>query len=71
MPKFPRVSGKSVIRALERMGFIVKRQKGSHVVLRKSNFGCVVPIHKELASGTLRSILKQAKISLEELEENL
>lgn len=71
MPKFPRVSGNKVIKALERMDFIKIRQKGSHVILRKNNYGCVVPIHRELAFGTLRSILKQARISLEELEENL
>ncbi|MBU2620725.1 MAG: type II toxin-antitoxin system HicA family toxin, partial [Proteobacteria bacterium] len=38
----------------------------SHVVLRKDNKGCVVPIHKELAIGTLRSAIKQAGITTEE-----
>jgi len=43
MPKLPVVSGKDTINALEHLGFTVTRQKGSHVVLRKGNIGCVVP----------------------------
>ena len=52
------------------MGFIPKRQKGSHVILIKEaedgRIGCVVPLHKELEIGTLSGILKQAKVSQEE-----
>ncbi|MGI9104335.1 MAG: type II toxin-antitoxin system HicA family toxin [Terriglobales bacterium] len=66
MPKLPRVSGEYVIRALERRGFRRVRQRGSHVVLKKAeptgDIGVVVPLHRELAVGTLRGILKQAKI---------
>ena len=72
MPKPPRVSGQETIRALERLGFVVVRQRGSHVVLKKQTpdgeVGCVIPLHRELASGTLRGILKQAKVTLEEFE---
>jgi predicted RNA binding protein YcfA (HicA-like mRNA interferase family) len=69
MPKQRRgVSGRAAIRALERLGFTRARQKGSHVVLRKGNHGCVVPLHDELATGTLRGILRQAGVSLEEFE---
>ena len=66
MPKLPRVSGAEVVRALEKLGFTQVRQRGSHVVLRRSEKGCVVPLHKELAIGTLRSVLKQAGVSIEE-----
>ena len=75
MPKLPRVSGDQTIRALERLGFRRERQKGSHVILRKSSpegdLGCVVPLHPELAVGTLHGILKLAKVSRDEFEENL
>lgn len=70
MPKFPRIAGKEAIRILERLGFVQKRQRGSHVVLvketNKGKFGCVVPLHDELAIGTLRGILRQAKVTPEE-----
>jgi len=63
MPKLSVVSGRETIRALERIGFDVTRQRGSHVVLRKGSQGCVVPDHKELKTGTLAGILKQAGVS--------
>ncbi|MDW7730118.1 MAG: type II toxin-antitoxin system HicA family toxin [Bacillota bacterium] len=63
MPKLPVVSGRETIRALEKIGFDVTRQRGSHVVLRKGSQGCVVPDHKELKTGTLAGILKQAGVS--------
>ncbi|MDQ3021318.1 MAG: type II toxin-antitoxin system HicA family toxin [Bacteroidota bacterium] len=70
MPKLPIVSGKKTIKALEKLGFRSIRQKGSHVILKKTtesgDIGCTVPLHKELAVGTLQGILKQAKISNEE-----
>jgi len=74
-PKLPRISGEEAIRALERLGFVRIRQKGSHVILKKraklGMVGCVVPPHSELAPGTLRSILRQAEITPEEFIENL
>lgn len=66
MPKLPRVSGREAIRALERLGFSQRRQRGSHLVLRKGSKGCVVPMHDELATGTLRGILKQAGVTPED-----
>jgi predicted RNA binding protein YcfA (HicA-like mRNA interferase family) len=66
MPSLPRVSGREVIRALERLGFVVRRQRGSHVVLRRGSVGCVVPDHKELKTGTLNGVLKQAGVSPED-----
>ncbi len=70
MPRLPRVSGTEAVRALERLGFVQVRQRGSHVVLKRAHAegisGCVIPLHAELAIGTLRSILKQAGIAVEE-----
>jgi len=75
MPKLPRVSGADTIRALQRIGFMQVRQRGSHVVLKRARpdgtTGCVVPLHSELATGTLRGILKQAGIASVEFIANL
>ena len=68
MPNLPRVSGAEVVRALERMGFVVTRQRGSHIVLRRDSAGCVVPNHRELKLGTLMGVLKQAGISADEFK---
>ena len=69
MPKLPRISGKQAVRILERMGFHKVRQRGSHVVLRRGNSGCALPLHKELAVGTLRSALRQAGVTPEEFDQ--
>ena len=66
MPKLPDVSGKEAQRALERLGFVFMRQSGSHEILRRGNRGCVVPMHREISRGTLRGILEQAGVSVEE-----
>jgi predicted RNA binding protein YcfA (HicA-like mRNA interferase family) len=66
MPSLPHVSGDEAIRALERLGFVKLRQKGSHVVMRRGSVGCVVPTHRELKIGTLSGVLKQAGVSAEE-----
>jgi predicted RNA binding protein YcfA (HicA-like mRNA interferase family) len=73
--RLPRISGREAIQALERLGFEQIRQRGSHVVLKKQTsdgaIGCVVPLHRELATGTLRSILRQAGVTADEFLENL
>ena len=66
MPKLPIVSGSEVIRTLQRLGFIVIRQRGSHVILRRGSQGCVVPDHREVKTGTLAGLLKQAGVSVDE-----
>jgi len=75
MPKLQRISGEVAICTLEKLGFKKVRQRGSHVILKKQvsegEIGCVVPLHKELAVGTLRGILKQARLSVDEFMENL
>jgi len=64
MPKLPRISGDDAIKVLKHLGFRETRQRGSHVVMRRGDKGCVVPRHKELATGTLTSIIKQSGISM-------
>lgn len=53
MPNFPVVSGAEVVRALERLGFVVARRRGSHIVMRRDSMGCVVPNHREVKIGIL------------------
>lgn len=65
MPSLPLVSGADAVRALKRLGFVVARQRGSHIVMRKDSQGCVVPNHKEIKIGTLGGLLKQAGVSVE------
>lgn len=71
MPSLPVVSGRKAIAALENLGFHVVRQRGSHVILRRESRGCVIPLHRELAPGTLRSALKQAGVNTEEFIQGL
>jgi len=71
MPKLPHVSGSEIVQAMERLGFVALRQKGSHIIMRRGSAGCVVPNHKEVKVGTLSGVLKQAGISAEEFLEAL
>ena len=71
MAKLPSVSGKKVIKAFEKLGFIVVRQKGSHVILQRESNMLTVPLHDPIKKSTLNTILKQADVSLEELLEYL
>jgi len=67
--KLPVVSGRKVIKALTSISFKVVGRRGSHVRLKKKDgktLIVIVPDHPELAKGTLKSILRQANLSLEE-----
>ena len=71
MGKLPVMSGTEVVRRLEHAGFIIARRVGSHIILRRDTppkLTLTVPDHKQLKKGTLRAILRQAGISLEEFE---
>ncbi|HPO12176.1 MAG TPA: type II toxin-antitoxin system HicA family toxin [Candidatus Hydrogenedentes bacterium] len=70
MSSLPILSGRQLVGALVKVGFVIKRQQGSHIILRRDNPFCqtVVPDHKTLDRSTLRSILRQADISSAELE---
>ena len=74
MTKLPTdLSGQELVKALQRIGFIVQRQRGSHIILRREvPFARVsVPNHKTLRIGTLRTILNEAGLSVEQLLELL
>ena len=68
MTKLPRISGQECVRFLVKLGFEVKRQHGSHIILRRNTpfSQVVVPDHSELDTGTLRGILRLAGISPED-----
>lgn len=54
---------------MEKLGFVQMRQRGSHVVLRRGEAGCVVPLHKEVKTGTLAGVLRQAGLTADEFME--
>jgi predicted RNA binding protein YcfA (HicA-like mRNA interferase family) len=66
--KLPRISGKDCIKALQKTGFDQKRRESSHVILRRDEpfAQIVVPDHQELATGTLRAIIRDSGLSVEE-----
>ncbi len=70
MPKLPRLSGKEVIKALTKAGFVSIRQRGSHVFMSKqtqeSKIPLVVPMHSEIDTGTLLEIIRQSKLTRDE-----
>ena len=71
MPKLPVISGEELIKALQKAGFQMVRQRGSHASLQKGSYRTIVPLHDELARGTLLGILKQCGLSRSELEDLL
>jgi predicted RNA binding protein YcfA (HicA-like mRNA interferase family) len=71
MPKPPPLSGREIIRALERLGFEQAGQSGSHVKLRRAGISCIVPLHREVKKGTLAGILRQAQLTLDEFMQGL
>ena len=68
MSKLPVISGRDCVKTLEKTGFRLRRQEGSHMVLRRDEpyAQVVVPDHRELDRGTLRAILRGAGVTVEE-----
>ncbi len=68
MSRLPRTSGRDCVKALGKVGFYLKRQHGSHLILRRDDpfSQVVVPNHKELDRGTMRAIIRQAGLSVNE-----
>lgn len=68
MPALPVLSGRKVVRAFKQLGWQVARQRGSHIILVKDGEIATlsVPDHKEIAKGTLRSLIRTAGITVEE-----
>jgi predicted RNA binding protein YcfA (HicA-like mRNA interferase family) len=65
----PRISGREAVTVFRRLGYEIDRQRGSHVILRQPqppNRRLTVPDHRELAKGTLRALIREAGITVEE-----
>ena len=64
-------SGRNVVKALRRIGFVVDHQRGNHIFMHnlEKNISVIIPLHKELKKGTLNSILKKVSLTIEELKE--
>lgn len=68
MTKLPVISGQQCVKSLEKVGYSFSRQKGSHIILKREDppSRLVVPDHRELDRGTLRAIIRQASLTVEE-----
>ena len=72
MPEVPIVKPKKLIAALNRLGFYEVRQTGSHLQLKRGNLLATVPMHPgDVSPRVLRSILRQARLSVQELQKAL
>jgi predicted RNA binding protein YcfA (HicA-like mRNA interferase family) len=74
LTRLPPVSGRDVVAALHRVGYVQDRQHGSHIVLRHTDppfRRVVVPDHKELATGTLRAIIRESGLTVDEFRKLL
>jgi len=72
LSKLPVISGQELCKALKKIGYSIDHQTGSHIILRNETTPhrrLTVPNHKEIAKGTLRAILRQAGLTVEELKE--
>ena len=72
MPKLPRFSGREVVKIFQHFGWVVVRQRGSHIILVKGNHNATLsdPDHKEVAQGILRGLIRNAGLSVEAFLEN-
>ena len=71
MPSLPVLSGREVVKAFQKAGWQMVRQKGSHMILVKSGqiASLSVPDHREVAKGTLRSLIRASELTVEEFIE--
>lgn len=71
MPRVPKLSGRNVVKAFNRAGWSVARQKGSHIILVKGGHWATlsVPDHREVAPGTLRSLIRASGLTVDEFVE--
>ncbi len=71
MSSLPLVSGREVVRALRKLGYEQDRQRGSHIMLRQVAYPhrrITVPDHDEVAKGTLRAIIREAGLTVDEFK---
>lgn len=69
MSKLPAISGRDAVRAFEKLGYMLDHQSGSHVILRQNEAPhrrLSVPDHRALAKGTLRALIRQAGLTVEQ-----
>lgn len=68
MSRLPRISGRECVKALQKTGFVIMRQEGSHMILRRGDplTQLVVPDHRELDRGTLRAIIRQSGLGIDQ-----
>jgi predicted RNA binding protein YcfA (HicA-like mRNA interferase family) len=74
MPKLPVISGREAVKAFSKIGYEVDHQTGSHIILRQREYPhrrLTVPNHKEISKGTLRGLIKQSGLTVEEFIELL
>ena len=74
MSPLPVVSGRQVVKSLAKVGYLLDRQRGSHMILRQEaapHRRLTVPDHDELAKGTLRAIIRQVGMTVEEFQKLL
>ncbi len=72
MSQIPRISGRETVKALKKLGYEFDRQRGSHIILRQNEYPfrrIVVPDHREVAKGTLRGIIKQVGLTVDEFKD--
>lgn len=71
MSELPLISGREIVKALKKIGYEEDRQRGSHIVLRQLNYPhrrVIVPDHKEVAKGTIRAVIREAGITVDEFK---
>jgi predicted RNA binding protein YcfA (HicA-like mRNA interferase family) len=69
LSRLPRISGRQAVQALAKVGYELDRQRGSHMILRQTrlpNRRLVIPEHRELPKGTLRAVIRQAGLTVDE-----
>jgi predicted RNA binding protein YcfA (HicA-like mRNA interferase family) len=73
MPPLPVLSGRKAVRAFEKLGWQIARQRGSHIIMVKDGEIATlsIPDHKEVAKGTLRSLIRSAGITVDEFRDQL
>jgi predicted RNA binding protein YcfA (HicA-like mRNA interferase family) len=71
LSELPLISGREIVKALKKIGYEEDRQRGSHIVLRQLNYPhrrVIVPDHKEVAKGTIRAVIREAGITVDEFK---
>jgi predicted RNA binding protein YcfA (HicA-like mRNA interferase family) len=73
MPMLPSLSGHEIVRIFQSFGWIIVRQRGSHIILVKENHNATlsIPNHKTVAKGTLRSLIRAADLTIQEFVDRL